>query len=79
VTFDHTCPQCGLSWNDTTPRNDPTSPDCCTPECMDAWMDAHPDEKLRRDWITRQDLVDRMLDRRGMIPMSRATPELGDN
>lgn len=76
---DHICPQCGRQWTDTHPRHDPTFPDFCTPECADAWMDAHPDEKQRRRWITRQDLVDRMLVSRGLIPMPRATPRRGDN
>jgi hypothetical protein len=79
MTGTHTCAHCGIQWYAVRARPDPTFPDCCSPQCVDAWMDAHPDEKQRRQWITRQDLVDRACARTGLIPMPREVPARGDN
>ncbi len=73
----HTCSHCGRQWLDTTLRE--VTPMFCTPECADAWYDAHPDDKARANWMTRADAIDRLFVRAGQLPMPRSTPVRGDN
>ncbi len=70
------CAQCGHSWLTNQKRHDT---EWCTPECTDRWMDAHPDEKLRRKFMTRDDCVDRMFERLGMMPPPRGPKMQGGN
>lgn len=77
MTGNHTCARCGRQWFDTTLQA--VLPMFCTPECADAWYDAHPADKARAGYLTRQDVVDKALKRAGLIPMPRATPTRGDN
>lgn len=66
----HTCSHCGRQWLDTTLRA--ITPMFCTPECADAWYDAHPADKALANRMTRADLVDKMFQRTGLIPRSRS-------
>lgn len=68
------CAHCGIEMSGRY-----AYPAFCTPECSDAWYDAHPDDKERAKYLTRQDVIDRVLARMGMIPMPRGTKPRGDN
>lgn len=56
----HTCMQCGTTWYNLTRLK--TELTFCTADCADAWMEANPEEKKRHGWLTRQDLVVRMVE-----------------
>lgn len=75
---EHVCAHCGASW--TSPYETKNGfPDFCSSAHVDAWMDAHPDEKARWNHVTTNDVVDRMCKRAGLIPPVRSAPVLGDN